>query len=109
MLLQSAVGQTRRTRKLEALYGALEAEGLRPLLVKGLACRLLYPNPDLRPSSDEDLLAREEEMKDIHRVFTRMGMEQEGDGRLGEAQVVTYWDRESGLRIELHRKLLPLR
>ena len=107
MLLQSAVGQTRRTRKLEALYGALEAEGLRPLLVKGLACRLLYPNPDLRPSSDEDLLAREEEMKDIHRVFTRMGMEQEGDGRLGEAQVVTYWDRESGLRIELHRKLFP--
>lgn len=105
LLLQSAVGQTRRTGKLEELYGALEAEGLRPLLVKGLACRLLYSNPDLRPSSDEDLLARDQDLEAIHRVFTRMGMEQEGDEQLGEAQVVTYGDRESGLRVELHRRL----
>lgn len=107
LLLRSAVGQTRRTGKLEELYGALEAEGLHPLLVKGLTCRLLYPNPDLRPSSDEDLLARDEELEDIHRVFIRMGMELEGDGRPGQAQVVTYGDRESGLRVELHRKLFP--
>lgn len=105
LLIQSAVGQTRRTGKLVELCGALEAEGLRPLLVKGLACRLLYPNPDLRPSSDEDLLARDGEMEAIHGVLTRMGMEAEEGGPPGQAQVVTYCDQESGLRIELHRRL----
>ena len=105
LLLQRAVGQTRRPGTLVALCGALEAAGRRPLRVKGLACRLLYPNPDLRPSSDEDLLARDGEMEAIHGVLTRMGMEAEEGGPPGQAQVVTYCDQESGLRIELHRRL----
>ena len=56
-LLQSAAGQARRTQRLEQLCRALDRQGLNVLVVKGLACRVLYPNPDLRPSSDEDLLA----------------------------------------------------
>ena len=105
LLLQSAVGQTRRTGKLEELYGALEAEGLRPLLVKGLACRLLYPNPDLQRIRELSGGRVDMGPGTLYGVLTRMGMEAEEGGPPGQAQVATYCDQESGLRIELHRRL----
>lgn len=106
-VIQGAVAQGARTRRIEGLCAALDREGLRPLLVKGLACRRLYPKPDLRLSGDEDLLARDGDLEAIHRALTGAGLvTQEGDS-LGRAQVVTYADPATGLRLELHRRLFP--
>lgn len=49
------VNQQTRTETFLCVYRALTDAGLRPLILKGLVCRLLYPQPDCRPSSDEDL------------------------------------------------------
>ena len=37
------------------LFDKMRQNELTPLIVKGIVCRDLYPNPDLRTSNDEDL------------------------------------------------------
>lgn len=106
-LLQGVAGQARRTRKLEELCRALDQAGLRVLVLKGLACRRLYPKPDLRPSSDEDLLARDMDLAAADEQLRQAGMQAVAGEALGQAQVVTYLDPVSGLRVELHRRLFP--
>ena len=41
------------------LFDKMRQNGLTPLIVKGIVCRDLYPNPDLRTSNDEDLISQE--------------------------------------------------
>lgn len=53
--------QTLRTRALCRISAAAQERGLHFLLMKGIACRAIYPVPDARPSSDEDLLVPEKE------------------------------------------------
>ena len=106
-VLRSAMAQAARTRRLEELCAALDRDGLRVLVVKGLVCRSLYPKPDLRPSGDEDMLARDGDLQAVHETLTRQGLRTDEADGLGTRQVVTYLDPETGLRVELHRRLFP--
>ena len=83
-LRQGVAGQARRTQELEELCRALDQAGLRVLVLKGLACRRLYPKPDLRPSSDEDLLARDADFAAVDEQLRRAGMEAVGTGPGGD-------------------------
>ena len=56
--------QTLRTHAFLPVYRQLLEAGIKPLVVKGIACRSLYPQPDLRSSSDEDLLIPPEQFAD---------------------------------------------
>ena len=58
---QQVILQTVRTDALLRLLPQLSAAGVRPLVVKGIICRELYPNPDCRTSGDEDLVIPEEQ------------------------------------------------
>lgn len=53
--ISMVVRQQTRTELFLETYKALTDAGLKPLILKGLVCRMLYPQPDYRPSSDEDL------------------------------------------------------
>ncbi len=44
------------TQSLLTLTRALEQASVPALVIKCAVCRSLYPSPDLRPSSDEDIL-----------------------------------------------------
>ena len=60
--------QTRKTMKILQVYRQFLKQGLKVLIVKGLVCRSLYPQPDNRQSNDEDLYVQKEEheaVKDI--------------------------------------------
>lgn len=46
--------QVQRTMQSLNLYRYLQERNLQPVVVKGIVCRELYPNPDLRMSADED-------------------------------------------------------
>lgn len=48
--------QIQKTSQFLEICKELNENHIRVLVVKGLICRQLYPNPDLRFSSDEDLL-----------------------------------------------------
>ncbi len=103
--VQSVMLQTVKTSEFQALYAHLRAQGLTPLVVKGLICRSLYPNPDQRMSSDEDLLIPEEQFAPCRAAMEAYGL-QCSDLEAGEdTHEVPYIQAESPLYIELHRRL----
>ena len=100
--------QTRKTAEFLDLLKALEAGGVHPLVVKGLVCRQLYPQPDHRSSSDEDLWIPPEEFDACHRILTGLGLHTAVPGdEMAHAYEIPY-RRENGLLyIEIHRHLFP--
>lgn len=100
--IQALARQTVATQELLALTQALERAAVPALVVKGAVCRSLYPTPDLRPSSDEDILIRPEDLARAEEVFRQRGYSLQEEGALGEA--VRTWCAP-GLRVELHRSL----
>lgn len=98
------IRQAMRTEEFLQLNDRLLAAGVRPLVVKGLVCRSLYPKPDHRPSSDEDVLIRPEAFACCHQVLTEFGMATEASR---EGYEVPYRKAGSPLYIELHKSLFP--
>ena len=105
--IQLCMLQVRRTEEFLALYEQLDRSGIPALVVKGLVCRQVYPNGDLRLSSDEDLLISEGDFAAAHDLFLRSGMEiSEKNIPIAERYEVPYHSRSS-LHIELHKSLFP--
>ena len=102
---QQVVMQTLRTEEFLALNRQLRAAGVTPIVVKGLVCRSLYPRPDHRPSSDEDILIPEDQFDIAHRVLLDFGMQTMED--IQDAYEVPYRKPGSPLYIELHKHLFP--
>lgn len=103
-VLRSTAAQLQKNQAFLALYQDLLQAGLRPLVVKGIVCRSLYPKPDLRPSADEDLLVLPQELPKMLDVLRARGFETAGED--GE-QVIPCRDKNTGLYLELHRSLFP--
>jgi hypothetical protein len=97
--------QTIRTGEFLSLNRTLRAAGVKPLVIKGLICRQLYPKPDLRPSGDEDLLVSKEEFGPCCRVMADAGLEPGTEGP--EDYEVSFRKQGSPLYIELHKHLFP--
>ena len=99
--------QVKKTGDFLDVYEALRKAGARPLVVKGLVLRHLYPKPDLRFSSDEDILVRPEEFDLCDKVLKEQGMvcksQQEAEG----SYEVPYTRPDGVLYIELHKTLFP--
>lgn len=99
-------GQARMTAEFLKLYRFLKGRGLSPLVMKGIACRCLYPNPEQRSSSDEDLLIPEGSFWDYHRAFLDYGLRVALSGiDIDKEQEVPYCN--SQVYIELHKKPFP--
>jgi hypothetical protein len=63
-----------RWLELKQLVGTLAEVGVRPIVLKGTAlAESCYPRPELRPSSDIDLLVRREEYQAARQVLLRQG------------------------------------
>ena len=102
------VAQTMKTGEFLALERVLLSAGIRPLVVKGIICRQLYPQPDARDSSDEDLLICPEDFDLCHAVMIGFGMETSTEPeKISYSYEVPYGKRGSPLYIELHKSLFP--
>ena len=100
--------QTQKTAEFLALNRALSEAGVQPLVVKGIICRELYPKPDHRISSDEDLLIDPSQAELCHGVFEAYGLSTSTQEDLRESAYEIPYRREGGsLYIELHRYLFP--
>lgn len=107
MMKQVAL-QMYKTEEFLQLYQQLEEQGLHPLVVKGIVCRQLYPNPDYRSSSDEDVLIPPEEFRDAHQALLAYGMVSgEAEEKLDKVYEVPYGKPGSPIYIELHKSLFP--
>ena len=105
---QQVMMQTLRTVEFLQLNQAMQSAGLRPMVVKGILCRNLYPQPDHRQSSDEDVLIPEDQFAVCHQVMTEFGMQTtEDEARMAASFEIPYRKAESPLYIELHKHLFP--
>lgn len=103
MTIHSVMGQAVKTVDFLKLSQHLRQNGIRPLVVKGIICRNLYPMPDHRCSGDEDVLCGEAQFRNCHKAMLSFGMEP-GDPSL-ESYEVPYVKMDSPLYIELHKTL----
>lgn len=93
--------QIRRTQAFAAVYQDLLIQGIRPVVVKGLVCRDLYPSPEQRISGDEDLLLDPESFFHCVKLLEQRGMELVSGGEMPEGDAALL-DRKTGLYLELH-------
>ena len=98
--------QYRNTAAFLDLYEYLEKEGIKPLVVKGIVCRSLYPLPEYRQSWDEDIIVSPDDFEACHNALLKYGMTLETDkNALNTAHEVIYRDHSSCLLVEMHRSL----
>ena len=102
VLRRQVAQQAMRTHAFFAIYPQLLEAGVRPLVVKGITCRALYPQPDLRPSSDEDLLIAPEQFDATRQLLISLGFQESGTGL-----ELTFRHQISGLRLEIHGAAFP--
>lgn len=106
-----AADQTQRTAVFLRLYRAFLAQGLHPIVIKGIICRQLYGEyGDYRPSGDEDILIRAEEFDSVKNVLEAQGFSAERAhitrAQLKELQEITFYHARYGLQIEVHLNLI---
>lgn len=93
---------------LKAYQRLLEA-GVKPLVVKGMICRYLYGKPDLRISSDEDILLPRGDFSLADKILLEEGFTREElcleRGLKGLPREIPYRNFETGTFIELHFEL----
>ena len=105
---QLVMMQTVKTNDFLQLYSRLESAGCTPLVVKGLVCRNLYPQPDLRLSTDEDLLIPANQFDTCHQVFREYGLNTEISANQFDSEYEIPFRKADGvLYIELHKSLFP--
>ena len=99
----SVAAQSRRTDDFLRTYAFLAERNIHPVVVKGLACRMLWNEPDFRPSGDEDILLSPDQVESCRGALAEYGYASLSDD--SEEEEFTYLSPLSGLRIELHRRL----
>lgn len=103
--MQMVFLQTRKTAEFLPVLQALREAGAEPLVVKGITCRALYPNPDFRLSSDEDVLIDPEKFALCHETLTRLGF-RTGNPESADYEL-SYTCPGSPVYLEIHRSLFP--
>lgn len=103
-----AVYQAQKSGDFALLYQKMLEEGLKPLVMKGIICRNLYDTPELRPSSDEDMLIFPWQIDKYHDFLTMNGFRlMDGDTDLDKADEVSYINDSTHLYLEVHKYLFP--
>lgn len=95
--------QVQKRAAFARIYSALLSEGVKPSVVKGIITASLYPTPDCRISSDEDLFVGPSDRDACIAALCRAGMIAHDGGK----EVELFTEPHSGLRIELHTYLFP--
>ena len=102
--IRDTARQTMRTAAFRPVYEKMTDAGFHPVIMKGLALRALYPNPDQRPSSDEDILLPPEEFAPCCELLTALGLRcipPEPD--MEKAFELGFRSEDGLLYLELHR------
>lgn len=104
--VSAAIRQITQDNEFLTMLLKLQGHGLDPIVVKGLACRALYPKPFLRPSVDEDILVPSEDLPEYARLLVQYGMfADDPEADLTEVFEAGFHKEGSPLYIEVHRHL----
>ena len=72
------------------------------MLLKGASIKKYYPAPETRLMGDVDILIKEEQYKVIKKILPQLGLHE-----MKETDHELNWCNNSGILIELHKKLIP--
>lgn len=98
--------QAARTGEFLLVLEQLAARGLHPAVLKGAVCRSLYPQPELRPSTDEDLFILREDYSRYQEALLACGLQvRTPDHSIDEDYEIAYVDPHRDLYLELHYSL----
>lgn len=105
--INQAGNQARKSVLFLSLFDKMRQQELTPLVVKGIVCRDLYMNPDLRTSNDEDLFLPREQFDQMDQFLLSEGFMR--DELVGGKvyQEIPYKNPTNGLYFELHMDLFP--
>lgn len=98
--------QVSKTEEFLKLYRYLNTKGIRPIVVKGIICRNLYPQPDYRMSGDEDLVILRKDRARLQEALRFYGMQAVGEDSQGTYDI-PYKKSGSPLYLEVHQHLFP--
>lgn len=101
--LHAVMHQAVKTEEFFELYDILRQTGAPALVVKGLVCRNLYPRPDYRDSTDEDVFCGEQSFSICQEAMTKGGMEPYKGEQ--EDYEISYHKVDGTLHVELHKNL----
>ncbi|MGN1182753.1 MAG: nucleotidyltransferase family protein, partial [Faecalibacillus sp.] len=99
--IQENVFQTIKTERFLKLYQQFLDHDLKIIVVKGVILRSLYPQPENRPSNDEDLYIEKKDFEKAKDLFLKEKFVITGESD----DVTTFVDYQCGLSIELHTSL----
>ena len=101
--LSMTINQVIKSDKFLKIYKEFNEADIDVLVFKGIICRQLYPNPDQRISSDEDILVSAKDFKKCEEIILANGLvktEEEYD-----EDVNIYICPTTGLYLEVHNNL----
>ncbi len=101
--MHSVMLQTQKTAEFLPVLAELREAGVQPLVVKGIICRRLYPYPDQRFSSDEDVWILPENFPVGHEILERCGMTTKDPDSTDYE--LPYFSRSGAMYLEIHRSL----
>ena len=105
---QKTVYQAQRTGDFVLLYQRMNEAGLKPLVMKGIICRHLYETPELRPSSDEDMLIFPWQIEKYHQFMISNGYRlAEPETDIEKEDEISYIHEQNHLYLEVHKYLFP--
>ncbi len=104
-VMREVMLQMQREEGFLRVYDTLNSHGIRPLVLKGIICRHLYPKPDYRVSADEDILIRRSDFSLCDEVLRSMGFVRSETDADAQLQEVSYVHPKSGVYLEVHMSL----
>lgn len=109
LAIEVSISQMYRTMDFLQLYDKLNQEGIQALVIKGMICRELYPNPYNRSSGDEDVYIKKADFDKVDSIFQNAGLIRDKNKNWDNSleQVTTYQSAKHDLIIELHVDLFP--
>ena len=100
------IAQARKTADFLLLYEYLSDRDLHPVVMKGIILRDIYPQPELRLSTDEDILIDPADFPLYHEAFLQYGLSPaNASADLSSTDEVSYENKEMHLYIEVHKSL----
>ena len=100
------IRQVRKSVEFEEDYRSFQELGVDTIVVKGVICRDTYPNPDLRPSADEDFLVRPDELVKLDNYLMWKGFIRDKEIPKGEIpDEMGYVNLKRDLYYEIHTQL----
>lgn len=110
-MMNGAIGQIITQQQydveLERIYHEFLQQGLHPLVLKGKMCRLVYPQPDYRVSTDEDLLIEVNDYPKYARILENNGYICQAksavdENMLAHTQTVNFTNHQLTLELHIH-------